>query len=74
MDKDAWAIYYFASELGLEMGLALSFAKNMGLYGMMSVYSQPRLSRAHLYSRGKNWVGSVYYQHCRNETQCGVGV
>ncbi|PVH68284.1 aspartate aminotransferase [Cadophora sp. DSE1049] len=33
VDKDAWAVHYSASELGLEMGLALSFAKNMGLYG-----------------------------------------
>ena len=74
VDKDAWAIRYFASELGLEMGLALSFAKNMGLYGMMSVYSQLRVFRAHVYSRGENWVGSVYYQHCRNETQCGLGI
>ncbi|KAG4435732.1 hypothetical protein IFR05_008782 [Cadophora sp. M221] len=33
VDKDAWAVRYFASGLCLEIGLALSFAKNMGLYG-----------------------------------------
>jgi aspartate aminotransferase len=33
LDRDAWAIRYFVEDLGLEIGLCLSFAKNMGLYG-----------------------------------------
>ncbi|PWY76071.1 aromatic-amino-acid aminotransferase [Aspergillus sclerotioniger CBS 115572] len=33
VDEDAFAIRYFADELGLEVGVCLSFAKNMGLYG-----------------------------------------
>ncbi|KAJ5925756.1 hypothetical protein N7454_007266 [Penicillium verhagenii] len=31
-DRDAFAIRYFADELGLEIAVCLSFAKNMGLY------------------------------------------
>lgn len=33
-DHDAFAIRYFADELGLEIAVCLSFAKSMGLYGM----------------------------------------
>ncbi|PYI03157.1 aromatic-amino-acid aminotransferase [Aspergillus sclerotiicarbonarius CBS 121057] len=33
VDDDAFAIRYFVGELGLEAGVCLSFAKNMGLYG-----------------------------------------
>ena len=33
-DRDAFAIRYFADELGLEIAVCLSFAKSMGLYGM----------------------------------------
>ncbi|KAH9209404.1 pyridoxal phosphate-dependent transferase [Leptodontidium sp. 2 PMI_412] len=33
VDKDAWAIRYFASEIHLKIGLARSFAKNIGLSG-----------------------------------------
>ncbi|KAH8704895.1 putative aspartate aminotransferase [Talaromyces proteolyticus] len=32
-DKDAFAIRYFVEELSLEVGVCLSFAKSMGLYG-----------------------------------------
>ncbi|PYH85795.1 PLP-dependent transferase [Aspergillus uvarum CBS 121591] len=32
-DQDAYAIRYFAEELDLEMGVCISFAKSMGLYG-----------------------------------------
>ncbi|KAJ5878811.1 hypothetical protein N7455_002276 [Penicillium solitum] len=32
-DRDAFAIRYFADELGLEIAVCLSFAKSMGLYG-----------------------------------------
>ncbi|RDW90650.1 uncharacterized protein DSM5745_02425 [Aspergillus mulundensis] len=32
-DADAWAIRYFAAELGIECAVCASFAKNMGLYG-----------------------------------------
>lgn len=32
-DVDAWAIRYFASRPGMELGVAQSFSKNMGLYG-----------------------------------------
>ncbi|OOF93967.1 hypothetical protein ASPCADRAFT_52798 [Aspergillus carbonarius ITEM 5010] len=33
VDEDAFAIRYFVDELALEVGVCLSFAKNMGLYG-----------------------------------------
>ncbi|PYH92385.1 aromatic-amino-acid aminotransferase [Aspergillus ellipticus CBS 707.79] len=33
VDDDAFAIRYFVGELELEVGVCLSFAKNMGLYG-----------------------------------------
>ena len=33
-DEDAWPIRYFTQELELEAAIAISFAKNMGLYGM----------------------------------------
>ncbi|CRL17816.1 Aspartate/other aminotransferase [Penicillium camemberti] len=32
-DRDAFAIRYFADEVGLEIAVCLSFAKSMGLYG-----------------------------------------
>ncbi|GKZ86236.1 aspartate aminotransferase [Aspergillus niger] len=32
-DEDAYAIRYFAEELNLEMGVCISFAKSMGIYG-----------------------------------------
>lgn len=32
-DRDAYAIRYFVDELGLEVAVCASFAKNMGLYG-----------------------------------------
>ncbi|GLA21571.1 aspartate aminotransferase [Aspergillus niger] len=32
-DEDAYAIRYFAEELNLEMGVCISFAKSMGMYG-----------------------------------------
>ncbi|RAH64386.1 PLP-dependent transferase [Aspergillus aculeatinus CBS 121060] len=32
-EQDAYAIRYFAGELDLEMGVCISFAKSMGLYG-----------------------------------------
>lgn len=34
VNEDAWAIRYFIEDLGLEASVALSFAKNMGLYGL----------------------------------------
>jgi aspartate aminotransferase len=34
--KDAFAIRYFIHELGMESAVCLSFAKNMGLYGMFA--------------------------------------
>jgi aspartate aminotransferase, cytoplasmic len=33
VDEDAWAIRYFVEDFDLEVAVALSFAKNMGLYG-----------------------------------------
>ncbi|KAI9040663.1 aromatic-amino-acid aminotransferase [Aspergillus affinis] len=33
LDDDAFAIRYFVDELQLEVGVCMSFAKNMGLYG-----------------------------------------
>lgn len=36
-DEDAHAIRYFAEELSLEMGVCISFAKSMGIYGMCSL-------------------------------------
>ncbi len=32
-DRDASTIRYFVDEMGLSVGICLSFAKNMGLYG-----------------------------------------
>lgn len=32
-DQDAFSIRYFVNDLGLEAAVAVSFAKNMGLYG-----------------------------------------
>ncbi|KAJ3546719.1 hypothetical protein NM208_g1871 [Fusarium decemcellulare] len=32
-DEDAWAIRYLIEDLGLEVAVGMSFAKNMGLYG-----------------------------------------
>ncbi|GKZ91457.1 aspartate aminotransferase [Aspergillus niger] len=40
-DEDAYAIRYFAEELNLQMGVCISFAKSMGMYG--SVGSQVNL-------------------------------
>lgn len=36
LDNDAFAIRHFVDELQLEVGVCLSFAKNMGLYGSLS--------------------------------------
>jgi len=33
VDEDAYAIRLFVKELGMEAAVAVSFAKNMGLYG-----------------------------------------
>lgn len=33
VDNDAFAIRYFAHDLGLETAVSVSFAKSMGLYG-----------------------------------------
>jgi len=35
VDEDAWAIRYFVEDLGMETSVCLSFAKSMGLYGML---------------------------------------
>lgn len=35
VNDDAWAIRYFVEDLGLEAAIALSFAKSMGLYGLL---------------------------------------
>jgi len=37
VDEDAYAIRLFVNELEMEAAVAVSFAKNMGLYGMFSV-------------------------------------
>lgn len=37
--NDAFAIRYFVDELGLETIVCASFAKNMGLYGKLPVFS-----------------------------------
>jgi aspartate aminotransferase len=39
-DKDAKVIRYFADELKMEIAICLSFAKNMGLYGLLATASQ----------------------------------
>ncbi|KAM0270227.1 hypothetical protein ACHAQH_009527 [Verticillium albo-atrum] len=51
VDKDAWAIRYFVEDLGLEVSVSLSFAKNMGLYGervglVTFVLKEPEIARA----------------------------
>lgn len=46
--EDAFAIRYFADELGLETIVCASFAKNMGLYGKSSVFEK-NLSTCNLY-------------------------
>jgi aspartate aminotransferase, cytoplasmic len=33
IEEDAFAIRYFVDDLGMEIAVAMSFAKNMGLYG-----------------------------------------
>ncbi|TVY34674.1 Aspartate aminotransferase, cytoplasmic [Lachnellula subtilissima] len=38
VNEDAWAIKYFVDELGLEASICLSFAKSMGLYGILSLF------------------------------------
>jgi aspartate aminotransferase len=38
VDEEAWAIRYFIEDLGLEAAIALSFAKNMGLYDMFTFH------------------------------------
>jgi aspartate aminotransferase len=40
IDSDAFAIRLFIEETNLEAGVCLSFAKNMGLYGMYPYHSQ----------------------------------
>jgi aspartate aminotransferase len=40
-DKDAWAVWYFVLELGLDVAVCLSFAKNMGLYGKSQIFCLP---------------------------------
>jgi aspartate aminotransferase len=37
VSEDSWAIRYFVNELGLEASICLSFAKSMGLYGVLSL-------------------------------------
>lgn len=39
VNDDTWAIKYFVDELGLEASICVSFAKSMGLYGMLSLFS-----------------------------------
>lgn len=36
VDEDAWPIRHFVEELDLEASVCLSFAKSMGLYGMIA--------------------------------------
>lgn len=38
IDEDAFAIRHFVNHLGLEAAVAMSFAKNMGLYGKSFEY------------------------------------
>lgn len=40
VDIDAFAIRLFIEEMNLEAGVCLSFAKNMGLYGIYPCYGQ----------------------------------
>lgn len=39
IDEDAFAIRHFTQELGMEIAVAMSFAKNMGLYGEVHWYT-----------------------------------
>lgn len=52
IEKDAFAIRYFVNDLNMEAAVAMSFAKNMGLYGRFCKYvhtpCDPSLS---------NWAG-----------------
>lgn len=43
--EDAFAIRYFADELGMETVVCASFAKNMGLYGTWPVFSRKFCAR-----------------------------
>ncbi len=38
IEEDAFAIRHFVNHLGLEAAVAMSFAKNMGLYGKSFEY------------------------------------
>ena len=62
-DKDAWACRYFA-ELGIELYLVQSFAKNMGLYGertgLMTVICKDEDNAARLRSQIKPFIRTMY--------------
>jgi hypothetical protein len=45
MEEDAWPVRYFVDR-GIEMLIAQSFSKNLGLYGTKSNFTQSKLTAA----------------------------
>ncbi len=60
VEKDSWAIRYFVDGLDLEIGLCLSFAKNMGLYGALASVSFDVISPLTRYIIGER-IGLVAF-------------
>lgn len=52
LDEDAWALRHFASRGSLELAVAQSFSKNMGLYG-------ERVGALHLLTTSPGAAGKV---------------
>lgn len=58
VDIDAFAIRLFIEETNLEAGVCLSFAKNMGLYGICPCCGQfmVRIIVNNTFDRGTSWL------------------
>lgn len=68
---DAFAIRYFVDELGLETVVCASFAKNMGLYGKLTVFSwermtEPAIPMTIIDPMGTDWCDAICRRACRS--------
>lgn len=72
-DKDASSIRYFINELNMEAAICVSFAKNMGLYGMIRHHSLYMLY-SNMYRRTSRLPFSSYIDfRCGNQLYFRAG-
>lgn len=70
VENDAFAIRHFV-EIGIEVGVCLSFAKNMGLYGRFCFKSHMLVTHILTLSRRARWFffcGFEELGHCHKAT------